>query len=92
MRTGCAVSRGPTGASKIHEKLSAVYGDNALKKTTLFKWIKRFIEDREDCKDDARPGRPSTSSVDEIVCVHDSNKTFEIEKIVCKNHRKIADT
>lgn len=42
-------------SQEIHEMLRAAYGDNALKKTALFKCIKRFSEDREDCKDDARP-------------------------------------
>ena len=36
-------------SQKIHEMLRAVYGDNALKKTALFKWIKRFSEGHEDC-------------------------------------------
>lgn len=46
---------------QIHQMLSAVYGDDALKKIALFKWIKRFQEGSEDCKDDMRPGRPSTT-------------------------------
>lgn len=39
---------------------NTVYGDKALKKTSIFKWIKRFDEGHEDCKSDARLGRPST--------------------------------
>jgi len=49
---------------QMHEMLNTVYGDDALKKTALFKWIKRFQEGREDCKDDTRPGRPSTTCND----------------------------
>ncbi|KAF2886896.1 hypothetical protein ILUMI_19277 [Ignelater luminosus] len=51
-------------SQEVHEMLKAVYGDNALKKTALFKWIKYF---NEDCRNDARPGRPSTSCVDKNI-------------------------
>ncbi|XP_015435171.1 PREDICTED: putative uncharacterized protein FLJ37770 [Dufourea novaeangliae] len=54
-------------SQEIHEMLRAVYGSNALKKTALFKWIKRFSEGCEDCTDDARPGRPSTSCIDQNI-------------------------
>ena len=41
--------------------LQQVYGECALKEITVFKWIQRFREGREDPKDDVRSGRPSTS-------------------------------
>jgi len=50
--------------------LQQVYGECALKERTVFKWVQRFQEGREDPKDDARSGRPSTSSGNEnIDCV-----------------------
>lgn len=53
----------------------AVYGDNALKKTLAFKWIKRFKDDREDAKDGMSEW-PSTSEVEEnIGCVRPSVRT-----------------
>lgn len=47
--------------------LKSVYSNNALKKTAVFKSIKHFSEGREDYRDDARPGRPSKSYVDENI-------------------------
>jgi len=47
---------------EIHQMLQQVYGECALKERTVCKWVQRFREGREDPKDDARSGRPSTSS------------------------------
>ena len=52
---------------KIHQMLQQVYGECALKERTVFKWVQRFWEGREDPKDDARSGRPSTSSSNENI-------------------------
>jgi len=52
---------------EIHHMLQQVYGEDALKETTVFKWAQRFREGREDPKDDARSGRPSTSSGNENI-------------------------
>jgi len=37
-----------------------VYGDNAMKKTAVYKWVKRFSEGRESVTDEERSGRPAT--------------------------------
>ena len=52
---------------EIHQMLQQVYGECALKEITVFKWIQRFWEGREDPKDDARSGRPSTSTGNENI-------------------------
>ena len=52
---------------KIHQLLQQVYGEYALKERTVFKWVHRFWEGCEDPKDDARLGRPSTSSGNENI-------------------------
>ena len=52
---------------EIHQMLQQVYGECALKERTVFKWVQRFREGREDPKDDARSGRPSTSSGNENI-------------------------
>ena len=52
---------------EIHHMLQQVYGECALKERTVFKWVQRFREGREDHKDDARSGRPSTSSGNENI-------------------------
>jgi len=43
---------------QIFRDLSTVYGENALKQPTVFKWVKRFREGRVSVKDDKRLGRP----------------------------------
>jgi len=52
---------------KIHQMLQQVYGEDALKERTVFKWVQSFREGREDPKDNARSGRPSTSSGNENI-------------------------
>jgi len=36
--------------------LVQVYGDNAMKKTAVYKWVKRFPEGRESVTDEERSG------------------------------------
>ena len=48
-------------------KCSNRFMECALKETTVFKWLQRFREGREDPKDYARSGRPSTSRVKENI-------------------------
>ena len=47
--------------------LQQVYGECALKEITVFKWVQRFREGRENPKNDARSERPSTSSGNENI-------------------------
>jgi len=41
--------------------LVQVYGDNAMKKTAVYKWVKCFYEGRESVTDEERSGWPATS-------------------------------
>ena len=41
--------------------LVQVYGHNAMKKTAVYKWVKRLPEGRESVTDEERSGRPATS-------------------------------
>jgi len=41
--------------------LVEVYGDSAMKKTAVYKWVKRFSEGRGSVTDEERSGRPATS-------------------------------
>jgi len=70
---------------EIHQMLQKVYGEYALKERTVFKWVQRFREGREDPKDDARSGCPSTSSGNEnIDCVRSlvlSDRRLTVRKI-----------
>ena len=53
------VKLGKSG-NEIRETLVQVYGDNAMKKTAVYKWVKRFSEGRESVTDEERSGRPTT--------------------------------
>jgi len=52
---------------KIHQMLQQVFGEYALNEKTVFKWVQHFREGRENPKDDARSGRPSTKSGNENI-------------------------
>ena len=54
----------PTEALKL---LQDVYGDDAMSRTRVFEWHRRFKEGRDDVKDDPRSGIPSTSTTEENV-------------------------
>jgi hypothetical protein len=41
--------------------LVQVYGDNAMRKTAVYTWVRCFSEGRESVTDEERPGRPGTS-------------------------------
>src|SRR5215510_14290350 len=49
----------------LREMLVYVYGDNAVKKTAVYKWVKRFSEGREIVSDEERSERPATSRTEE---------------------------
>ena len=48
--------------SKTLEMLKVAYGECTVSQNRVYKWYKLFTENREEMNDDARPGRPSTSS------------------------------
>ena len=45
--------------------LVQVYGDNAMKKMAVYKWVKRVSEGRESVTDEERSGWPATSRIEE---------------------------
>jgi len=47
--------------------LVKVYGDNAMKKTAVYKLVKRFSEGRESVTDEERSRRPATSRTEENI-------------------------
>jgi hypothetical protein len=52
-------------ASETLQMLTEVYGADAMKKSSVFEWHKRFKEGREDVKYDEKTGRPKTHRTDE---------------------------
>ena len=47
--------------------LQKVYGDDAMKKTEVYKWVKRFSEGRGSVTDEKSLGRSATSRTEEIM-------------------------
>jgi len=47
--------------------LVQVYGDNAMKKTAVYKLVKRFSEGRGSVTDEERSGRPATNRTEENI-------------------------
>jgi len=72
------VKLGKSG-NEIREILMQIYRDNAMKKTAVYRWVKRFSEGRESITDEERPGRPATSRTEENIA--------KIRQIVRENRR-----
>jgi hypothetical protein len=53
--------------SETLQMLTEACGADAMKKSSVFEWHKRFKEGREDVKDDKRAGHPKTHRIDENV-------------------------
>jgi hypothetical protein len=51
--------------SETLQMLTEAYCADAMKKSGVFEWHKRFKEGREDVKDDERTGRPKIHWTDE---------------------------
>jgi len=54
-------------ATETLNLLREAYGEDALSKSRVFDWHKRFSEGREDVEDNERSGRPVTIKTDENV-------------------------
>jgi len=50
-----------------------------MKKTAIYKWVKRFSEGRESVTDEERSGRPATSRTEENIA--------KVRQIVRENRR-----
>ena len=64
--------------------LVQVYEDNAMKKTAVYKWVKRFSEGRGSVTDKERSGRPVTSRTEENIA--------KVCQIVRENHQLTVRT
>ena len=65
--------------SKTLEMLKVAYGECTVSQKSVYKWYKLFTEGREEVNDDARPGRPGTSTTNE--------NTEAVKKIFIENRR-----
>lgn len=65
--------------------IRAAYGDDAMRRTSVFKWHKSFRKGREHVEDDGRSGRPSTSETEDNVAkvkaLLDSDRRLSVRKI-----------
>ena len=66
--------------------LVQVCGDNAMKKTAVYKWVKRFSERRESVTDEERSGRPATSRTEENI-----EKVRQIVRADCQEHSRASE-
>ena len=79
------VKLGKSG-NEIRQMLVHIYRDNAMKKTAVYRWVKRFSETRESVTDEERSGWSATSRTGENIA--------KIRQIVCENQltvRSIAE-
>jgi hypothetical protein len=53
--------------SEIREMSVQVYGDNASKKTAVYKWVTHFSEERASVTDEESSGQPETSITEEDI-------------------------
>ena len=60
------VKLGKTATESLN-LLQQVYGDDAMSRTRVFEWHKRFANGREDVEDDPKSGRPSSTRTDENI-------------------------
>ena len=72
------VKLGKSG-NETRKMLVQVYGDNVMKKTAVYKWVKRFSEGRENVTDEERSGWPATSRTEENIA--------KLRQIVRENRR-----
>jgi len=79
------VKLGKSG-NEIREMLVQVYGDNAMKKTAVYKWVKPFSVGRESATDEERSGRPATSRTEENI----ANSACK-SSTACQKHSRASE-
>ena len=72
-------------AKETYQLLQPAYGENAMGRTQVFDWFRRFKEGRTSVESDPRSGRPSTSRNEEIVAkvrtIVRSNRRLTVREI-----------
>lgn len=71
-------------ASRVLERLQAIYGDCCLSKSQVYEWYQRFRDGRTSVSDDEHPGRPVSASDDESVAF--------VEQLVLEDRRVTIET
>ena len=68
--------------------LVQVYGDNAMKKTAVYKWVKRFSEGRKSVPDEESSGRPATNRTEENIAKF---RQIVRENVGCQEHSRASE-
>ena len=68
-------------AMETYQLLQQAYGEDAMGRTQVFDWFRRFEESRTSVENDPRSGRPSTSRNEEMIA--------KVRTIV-RNNRKLT--
>ncbi len=77
--------------SEILERLVAVYGENnAMKKSEVYRWLRRFKEGRTDVCNEARSGRPSDAVNEETINIVRYLLNADRRVTVTDIHREMA--
>ena len=75
--------------------LVQVYGDSAMKKAAVYKWVKGFSHGRESDNDEERSGRPATSRNEENIAkalqIVRENRRLTVRSIADQVIRSIAE-
>ena len=66
-------------ATETYQLLQQAYGEDAVGRTQVFDWFRRFKECRTSVESDPRSGRPSTSRNEEMIA--------KVRKIIRNNRR-----
>ncbi len=75
------------GGDDILKKLHTVYGDGALKATTVYKWVACYKEGQKSLEDNPSSGRPVSTHNDENVKHADELLATNLESLHCRNTR-----
>jgi len=68
-------------ATETYQLLQQAYGEDAMGRTQVFDWFRRFKEGRNSDESDPRSGRPSTSRNEEMITK---------VKIIFRNNRRLT--
>ena len=68
-------------ASKMHDELCSVYGENTVSLRVCYKWFSKFRSGNFSIKDAPRSGRPTVIENDQVKQIVDQNPQFTTRQI-----------
>ncbi|GFX58057.1 protein GVQW3 [Trichonephila clavipes] len=74
--------------------MKTAFGDEAMSRTRVFEWFRRFKEDRQSVNSDSRSGRPSTSrnedQIAQVKAVLRSDRRLTVREIAQECHISVG--